>query len=998
MTIFKRGTCILLAALLLLCAAPAAFAKTPWNPPGNTDLNISNGGLLLQDGNTLYYSDGGIFASVDGEVRILSSEAGKNLNLADTYIYYTLPGGVVRRISTQGGLPETVYTHGEDILRMYVMGGKTLLFLSGGRVYISGIRGEGLELLSAPANVTGLIPTAYGNLYLTGTIFDYSLWTETTELLEHVTSCYTDSGYLVISQNEKNWQIDLANLFGEFDPTTDLEPFHVHENEQTVSLFGLTSEDSPCAECEAQAAALYMARLMSADEGDMDFAVENPEADAQALDEPNGLTPSVSEGQRNIVLRARQMHEIQWTPLENRYQWGGQGIFQAGTTYTGLPYGQPVNTGYVPWTVSFDTFLDAVNNNASKFYTTYSTYNKTAPSYSCDCSAFVSYAWGLEKRYTTRSLPSVAELVSDQSIYSIQIGDALNNASSHVVLVSDVRYNELGELVSIEIMEQTPVITKRTLYGQGGEQSLSRLQSYYLNGGYVILRNPDRDSVTYTHSCAVPIDGDYCANCSESAPKAWMTASVGTKTVELYHDDANAQIYYTADGSTPSTGSSRYTGALTFHESTQLRAIAVTGKFASSRELQYTVQLPNAAEPSAVVSTGAAEGGLIAYGSQIQLTSTTTGAIIYYTTDGSAPNASSAKYTGPISVQVDIHIRAIAQAVGMHESEIADIRYKAVQSYTIQASAGLGGSITPAGDTTVLGSASKTFQITANTGYKLTDVQIDGSSVGPVSTYTFENVAGNHSISASFVSTENLPFTDVGEGNWFFNAVSYAYKNNLFSGTSTSTFSPNDSMTRGMFVTVLGRYAGVPSTLSKVGVVTASQVRIRREANTQSEVLGICEKFDIVDIFQTSNGWYQVQAGQTVGWIRGDLMVGYNNRFTDVSADKYYSNHVAWASLMGIVNGVSDTSYAPSQNITREQMCVMLYNYIGKYQLQLRTDTDLEVFADDSAIAGYAKEAVYALKNAGVISGVGGGSFQPKGTATRAQVAQIMMNFISAIQ
>ena len=107
--------------LLLGVMTVSAVGSTPWTA-GNTDLNISNGGVMLEDGDTLYYSDNGIFAKTgDSDTRRLCDESGRNLNLAGEYLYYTLDSGEVRRILIEGGMPETVYAHDEEILRLYVI-------------------------------------------------------------------------------------------------------------------------------------------------------------------------------------------------------------------------------------------------------------------------------------------------------------------------------------------------------------------------------------------------------------------------------------------------------------------------------------------------------------------------------------------------------------------------------------------------------------------------------------------------------------------------------------------------------------------------------------------------------------------------------------------------------------------------------------------------------------------------------------------------------------
>jgi hypothetical protein len=164
---------------------------------------------------------------------------------------------------------------------------------------------------------------------------------------------------------------------------------------------------------------------------------------------------TLSAGVQNIVRRAKQMTQIQWTPVKNITGWGGGVTYTAGKTYTGLPYGQPVYASYVPWSTSLEKFLDAVNDPASKMYTSSSTYNKEAPYYSVDCSAFVSWAWGLSSRQTTSTIANFATKISTSSYKDAQVGDCLCLAGSHVVLITDITYDSLGAINGIEISEST---------------------------------------------------------------------------------------------------------------------------------------------------------------------------------------------------------------------------------------------------------------------------------------------------------------------------------------------------------------------------------------------------------------------------------------------------------------------------------------------------------------------------------------------------------------
>jgi len=191
--------------------------------------------------------------------------------------------------------------------------------------------------------------------------------------------------------------------------------------------------------------------------------------------------------------------------------------------------------------------------------------------------------------------------------------------------------------------------------------------------------------------------------------------------------------------------------------------------------------------------------------------------------------------------------------------------------------------------------------------------------------------------SGDFLNTV-LPFEDVAENAWYSDAVKYVYSNNLMAGTSTDPmlFSPSLQTTRGMIVTILYRYAGSPD------------------------------------------------------------VSGLANPFNDLKVGSWYYDAVIWAAVNGIVSGYGDGKFGPDDNITREQLAAILSNYADKAELSLSSLRDYTGFSDDAAIGGYAKQAVEHLYMAGIIDGKPDGSFDPKGSATRAEVATMLMRFIEA--
>ena len=179
----------------------------------------------------------------------------------------------------------------------------------------------------------------------------------------------------------------------------------------------------------------------------------------------------------------------------------------------------------------------------------------------------------------------------------------------------------------------------------------------------------------------------------------------------------------------------------------------------------------------------------------------------------------------------------------------------------------------------------------------------------------------------------NNPFTDVNESNWFYDAVKFVSSRGLMNGTGESTFAPNANLTRAMLVTVLYRYEGEPR-------------------------------------------------------------VSGNGGFTDVPSGQWYTDAIAWAAANGIVNGVGDDKFDPNGNITREQLATILHRYTSLKGGDVTTTTDLVKFEDAFDISSWASDAMKWANAEGLITGRTATTLAPKGTATRAEVATILMRYI----
>lgn len=477
---------------------------------GNTPAAILGGGRLAEspDGGSYFSEEGsGTIQYRDGEGNntVAVAEEGHSLHVFSDAVYYVTGAGTVRKYQPSTGTITTVLQWEKEISQLYVVDETGMYFLSEGNLY-GGALGQEMTCVREDGSIAGFIPTREGMLYAKGTALDWEIWAGDTWVASQVSNWDCQDGYLILTIDGEDYQKSVSDLFQGLRSASQLETYQLGE---THSVEELLNHDEECEVCAANGE-LVAEGLVEVE------AVPEELASAAAVT----AYASVSSGQQNIVKRAKQQYQIQWTPLEDIAGWNRQYTFTAGTTYQGLPYGQPVYGRFIPFesdnstpsVAALQVFLDAVNDLGSRMYTSVSTYNKVAPYYSSDCSSFVSYAWGLY-RHTTSSLPGECTRVSNQSVYSVQVGDIFNKAGSHTVLVADVGYDSNGTVSYVDILEQTPPKVKRTRYGANGEKSLADLHDTYLDSGYTLYRYIERDSVSYTHSCASPVDQDYCSSC-----------------------------------------------------------------------------------------------------------------------------------------------------------------------------------------------------------------------------------------------------------------------------------------------------------------------------------------------------------------------------------------------------------------------------------------------------------------------------------------------------
>lgn len=243
--------------------------------------------------------------------------------------------------------------------------------------------------------------------------------------------------------------------------------------------------------------------------------------------------------------------------------------------------------------------------------------------------------------------------------------------------------------------------------------------------------------------------------------------------------------------------------------------------------------------------------------------------------------------------------------------------------------------------------ATITITLSPDKGYKLDKLTVTDGSGKTVSTvkksdtvYTFTMPASAVNVGVSYVKATETPsetkFNDVSANDWFASAVDYVTGKGMMNGTADNTFSPKANTTRGMVVTVLYRLENQPSTSAA--------------------------------------------------------------SFTDVASGAYYANAVAWANANGIVSGYGSGKFGPNDKVTREQLAAILYRYAQYKKYDVSGANSLDGYTDVQSVSSYAVPALQWANAAGVVTGKSGSKLDPKGNATRAEVAAMFMRFCENVK
>ena len=249
--------------------------------------------------------------------------------------------------------------------------------------------------------------------------------------------------------------------------------------------------------------------------------------------------------------------------------------------------------------------------------------------------------------------------------------------------------------------------------------------------------------------------------------------------------------------------------------------------------------------------------------------------------------------------------------------------------YTIKATAGVNGSISPTGNVSVREGRDQTFTITPNKGYAVDKVLIDSKNVGAVKSYTFENVKKNHTIEVVFMKASGNPqtgvFVDVPEGSYYEEAVNWAVEKGITTGTDATHFSPDGICTRAQAVTFLWRAAGSPEPKTN----TMPFTDVNAGSYYYDAVLWAVEngitKGTSETMFSPDATCSRAQIVTFLWRSQKSPAAGTANPFTDVKASAYYADAVLWAVKEDVTKGTTNTTFSPDADCTRAQIVTFIW-------------------------------------------------------------------------
>lgn len=442
----------------------------------------------------------------------LSAVDGDNLNISNNKLYYFVyeDGNASVVVYDLTANTENVLFHidADRIVNMYVINDSRIELLAGGRVYCYDFNTKSIETVETPKDVFNFIPTAYGNIYGTGSSVDAAIVFMGKVLVRHATYYSVEDGVFIATIDGTTYQMSLTEIVNRCKknddqnnhsvicPIQDMDEYEFFGSYNLTDVINLNSDD--CEEC---------------DNAENAPAEERKKDDLRTI--PYGIPITPNSRQQTMINRATEAVELIWTPKVSFSKWHSNlGTYSndyiQNVPYTGLPYSRPGhfgNTNFYHVYIGIGSFSDGTPSSLSGFVTrvanTNDPFNQAASTttpniknggygalYGLDCSRFVCYSWG----YSFSQDHGSAGYDSDPQCYKITSksngstlsmsdlaklvpGDALVKADHHAILVTAVYKDNNGTVTRVEIMEEVSPKAHKLIFGSDDDCDYSL---YYL--------------------------------------------------------------------------------------------------------------------------------------------------------------------------------------------------------------------------------------------------------------------------------------------------------------------------------------------------------------------------------------------------------------------------------------------------------------------------------------------------------------------------------------
>lgn len=489
---------------------------------GNNGYYIINGAdMVIAEDAAFYGLEDGIHMQTKEEEILLTRDEARNLNYADERLYYCVSdsaGSNIKVIDLAGmELEKSFRLPGWDIRHMYLVSNRWLLFSAGGRLFTLDLDTAEVSPYGDYEEVFSFIHLDGGILYAQGSLFDYNLYVDGRPIVQHVTDYFVEREALVYTKDYEEYRLPVETLTDAdadaglpgtaSDQRLSQENCPAEAGLESITVEEFLEELQEVTPAAYEEQAVFSSARVDTEAGAEQEAVldlgqfewEYPDRNLYAGN--TVLTDArVSPGQAEIAEKAHEIYDDTWKPLGKVRRWSAspsetdmvdpenmkdRSTGEAVDEVHGIFYTQAVNNGTFvldPAGMSWEEYKKERENPDSKMYSESISgwawkydeqkgETKYGPKYGCDCSTFAAYCWGLSERTTTAKLPEIGVKINKAQgdFLNLQVGDIINKAKDHVVVIIGIKYRSNGDIGWIETIEQTTDWTTQTTYKSYGD-------------------------------------------------------------------------------------------------------------------------------------------------------------------------------------------------------------------------------------------------------------------------------------------------------------------------------------------------------------------------------------------------------------------------------------------------------------------------------------------------------------------------------------------------